>query len=88
MIRKRRSEEQIIRILKQAQAGMKVSEVCRENGIAEPTYYKWKSKYGGMEIGEAKRLRSLEDENRRLKQIVGDLTLDNQALKAVVEKKW
>jgi len=88
MPRKRYSEEQIIRILKQAQTGMKVADVCRENGISDATYYKWKSKYGGMEINEAKRLKALEDENRRLKQIVGDLTLDNQALKAVVEKKW
>lgn len=88
MARKRHTEEQIIRVLKQAQNGMKIADVCRENGISDATYYKWKSKYGGMEINEAKRLRALEDENRRLKQIVGDLTLDNQALKAVVEKKW
>lgn len=88
MSKQRFSEEQIIRVLKQTQSGLKVSDVCRENGVSEATYYKWKSKYGGMEVSEAKKLRGLEEENRRLKQIVADLTLDNQALKAVVEKKW
>ena len=67
---------------------MKVAEVSRKYGISDATYYKWKSKYGGMDVSEAKRLRALEDENRRLKTIVADLTLDNQALKAVLEKKW
>lgn len=84
----RYSEEQIIAVLKQAEAGMKTAEVCRQNGISSTTFYKWKSKYGGLEVSEARRLRQLEDENRRLKQIVADLTLDNQALKTVVAKKF
>lgn len=88
MARKRHSEEQIIKALKAAEAGMKVADVCREFGISDATYYKWKSKFSGMEVHEAKRLRQLEDENRRLKQMVADLSLDNQALKAVLEKKW
>ena len=88
MARKRRSEEQIIKVLKSVEAGMKVADVCREHGISEPTYYKWKSKFGGMEINEAKRLRQLEDENGRLKTMVADQALDIQALKAVLEKKW
>ena len=86
--RKRHTEEQIIGVLKQAELGMKVADICREHGISDATYYKWKSKYSGMDVNEAKRLRTLEDENRRLKTIVADLTLDNQALKAVLEKKW
>lgn len=88
MAQKRRSEEQIIKVLKEAEAGMKVSEVCRKYGISDATYYKWKSKYGGMDISEARRLRALEDENRRLKQMVADQALDIQALKAVLEKKF
>jgi putative transposase len=88
MAQKRHSEEQIIRVLKEADAGMKVSEICRKYGISDATYYKWKSKFGGMDINEAKRLRVLEDENRRLKQMVADQALDIQALKAVLEKKW
>ena len=81
-------EEQIIGVLKEAEAGMKVGEVCRKHGISDATYYKWKAKYGGLEVSEARRLRQLEDENRRLKQIVADLTLDNQALKTVLAKKF
>jgi len=84
----RYTEEQIIGVLKQAEAGMKTAEVCRQNGISAATFYKWKAKYGGLEVSEARRLRQLEDENRRLKQIVADLTLDNQALKTVVAKKF
>jgi putative transposase len=82
------SEEQIIRILQEAEAGMKVVELCRKYGISDVTYYNWKAKYGGLTIKEAKRLKALEDENRRLKQIVADLTLDNQALKAVISKNF
>lgn len=67
---------------------MKTAEVCRQHGISPATFYKWKAKYGGLEVSEARRLRQLEDENRRLKQIVADLTLDNQALKTVVAKKF
>lgn len=81
-------EEQIIGILKEAEAGVKVAEICRKYGISDATYYNWKAKYGGMTVSDAKKLKGLEDENRRLKQIVADLTLDNQALKAVVAKKF
>jgi putative transposase len=82
------TEEQIIGVLKQAEAGMKTAEICRQQGISSAKYYKWKAKYGGLEASEARRLRQLEDENRRLKQIVAELTLDNQALKTVLAKKF
>jgi len=88
MKRKRFKKEQIIGILKEAEAGVAVQDLVRKYGVSEQTYYRWKSKYGGMQISDAKKLRSLEEENRRLKHIVADLTLDNQALKAVVAKKW
>ena len=79
-------EEQIIGILKQHEAGRRVPELAREHGISEATIYTWKSKYGGLEVSEAQRLRSLEDENRRLKQLVADLSLDKEALKGIVRK--
>jgi len=82
------SEEQIVKILKEADAGVKVSDLCRKYGFSDATYYNWKAKYGGMGVSEIKRLKQLEDENRRLKQIVADLTLDNQALKAVVSNNF
>lgn len=85
---KRFSEEQIIRILGEHESGRKVSEICREHGIAEQTVYRWKSKYGGMSISEAKRLKVLEEENRKLKQIVGEQTLDIKGLKAALEVKY
>jgi putative transposase len=88
MKRSRYSVEQIIAAVKEADAGRKVSEVCREMGITPNTFYRWKAKYGGLEVGEGERLKALEEENRRLKQLVADLSLDNQALKAVVGKKW
>jgi len=88
MRQSRYTEEQIIGVLKQAEAGMKTAEICRQQGISSATLYKWKGKYGGLEVSEARRLRQLEDENRRLKQIVADLSLDNQALKTVVAKKF
>jgi putative transposase len=75
------SEEQIIGILKQHEAGRKVSDLAREHGICEATIYTWKSKYGGLEVNEAQRLKSLEEENRRLKHLVADLSLDKEALK-------
>ena len=85
---KRHSEEQIITILKQAQAGVKTAEICRQHGISEQTYYRWKAKYGGLELSEAKKLRRLEEENRKLKQLVGDLSLDKQALQDVLSKNF
>lgn len=88
MKRTRYSEEQIIKILKQAEAGRAVKEIVREYGIAEGTFYRWKAKYGGMEVNEAKRLRELEAENRKLKQLVADLSLDNRALKDLLSRKW
>lgn len=84
----RYKEEQIIGILKQGEAGVRIPELCRQHGISEGTFYRWKSKYGGMDVNEAKRLRQLEDENRRLKHLVADLTLDVQALKGVLAKKF
>lgn len=88
MRRSRFSEEQIIGLLKEAEAGRRVSDLCREQGISEATFYRWKSKYSGMEVEDAKRLRQVEDENRRLKQLVADQSLDIQALKAALGKKW
>jgi putative transposase len=78
--------EQIIGVLKQHEAGRKVQELARELGVSEATIYTWKSKYGGMEVSEAQRLKSLGDENRRLKQLVADLSLDKEALKGIVRK--
>ena len=86
MKRGRFSEEQIVGILKEHEAGRRMAELARERGVSEGTLYGWKSKYGGMEVGEAQRLRSLEEENRRLKQLVADLSLDKEALKAIVRK--
>jgi putative transposase len=82
------TEEQIITLLKSVEAGQKITDACRSNGISEQTYHRWKAKYGGLDVNEARRLKHLEDENRRLKQIVADLTLDNRVLKDVVSKKW
>jgi len=82
------TEEQIIRVLEQVQSGQQVKDVCREHGIAEATYYRWRSKFGGMNISEARRLQELEAENRRLKAAVADLTLDKQALKEALSRKW
>ena len=80
------SEEQIIAILKQGEAGLSTSDLCRQHNITEQTYYRWKAKYGGMDSSEAKKLKQLEDENRKLKHVVAELTLDNRALKDVVSK--
>lgn len=80
------TEEQIIRILKEHENGKKVSDIIRENNITEQTFYRWKSKFGGMEVSEVKRLRQLEEENRKLKELVADLSLDNQILKDVISK--
>ena len=88
MKRKRFSEEQIIKILKESEAGRRTPELCRAYGISDKTFYNWRKKYGGMEASDVKRLKALEEENRRLKQIVADLTLDKEALKDVLGKKW
>jgi putative transposase len=86
MKKSRYREEQIIGILKQHEAGVKTADLCREHGISDATFYNWKSKYGGLDVSEAQRLRQMEDENRRLKQLVADLSLDREALKAVIRK--
>ena len=86
MKKSRHSEEEIIGVLKQMEAGRKVGELAREIGVSEATLYTGKSKYGGMEVSEARRLRELEDENRRLKQMVAELSLDKEALKVVIRK--
>ena len=87
MRKSRFSEEQIIKVLKEKEAGAKVADLCRRHGISEQTFHRWKAKFGGLEINEARRLKQLEDENRRLKHLVADLTLDNQASKAITAKK-
>jgi putative transposase len=86
MKKSRYTEEQIIVILKQHEAGVKTAELCREHGISEATFYNWKAKFGGLDVSEAQRLRQMEDENRRLKQLVADLSLDKEMLKAVIRK--
>jgi putative transposase len=82
------TEEQIIKLLKEVEAGARVQDVVRRAGITETTFYRWKAKYGGLEVSDAKRLRALEDENRKLKTLVADLTLDKQALQHLLGKKW
>lgn len=82
------TEEQIIRALKEVDAGAKAVDVCRRLGVTEQTFYRWKSKFGGMDVSDAKRLKALEDENRRLKQMVADQALELQAAKLVLSKKW
>jgi putative transposase len=80
------SEEQIIGILREHEAGAKVLDICRRHGISDATFYKWKAKYGGLEVSEARRLKSLEDENRRLKKLLAEAMLDNAALKDLLGK--
>ena len=82
------TEEQIIKVLKQGEAGVPAKELCRQHGISNGTYYKWKAKFGGMDVSDAKKLRGLEQENSRLKRMIADLMLDNQILKDVNSKKW
>ena len=88
MKRSRFSEEQIIGVLKEQEAGMATAEVCRRHGISPATFYKWKSKFGGMEVSEAKRLRILEDENAKLKKLLAEAMLDIAVLKDITGKKW
>ncbi len=87
-MKKRFSEEQIIGILKQQESGVKTADVCREHNISQNTFFTWKSKFGGMNVSEAQRLKALEAENAKLKRIVANLTLDNVALKDVLTKNW
>ena len=82
------SEEQIVGLLKEAQAGMKIVDLCRQHGISDATFYNWRSKYGGMEVSEAKRLKVLENDNRQLKHLLADAMLENRAIKDVLSKKW
>jgi putative transposase len=88
MKRTRFTEEQIIGILKEAEAGAKTSELARRHGVSEATIYNWKAKYGGLDVSEAKRLRALEEENAKLKRLLADTMLDNAALKDLLSKKW
>ncbi len=88
MRRKRFTEGQIIGILKEHELGAKTADVCRKHGISEASFYKWKSKYGGMDVSEAKRLKTLEEENSKLKKLLADAMLDNAALKDLLAKKW
>jgi len=88
MKRSRFSEEQIIGILREHEAGMKTADVCRKHGISSPTFFKWKSKFGGMDVSDARKLRALEDENRKLKKLLAETMLDVAMLKDLTSKKW
>ena len=88
MKRKRHTEEQIIAILKEHEAGVKTADLCRKHGISQQTFYNWKSKYGGMDVAEARKLKQLQDENGKLKKLLADAMLDNAALKDLLAKKW
>lgn len=87
-MKKRYSEEQIIKVIKQHEAGAKVDDLCRELGISSGTFYNWRSKYAGLEVNEAKRLRELESENNKLKRLLADKLLEVEAMKDVLSKKW
>ena len=88
MKRSRFTEDQIIGVLKEHELGVKTADLCRKHGISVATFYTWKSKYGGMDVSEAKRLRTLEAENSKLKKLLADAMLDNSALKDLLQKKW
>ena len=82
------NEEQIIAVLREHEAGAKTAEICRRHGISDATFYKWKAKYGGMEVSDARRLKALEDENTKLKQLLAEAMLDNAMLRDVAARKW
>jgi putative transposase len=88
MKRSRFTEEQIIGILREQEAGVPVADLCRTHGLSSPTFYKWKAKFGGLDVSEARRLKALEDENAKLKRMLADAMLDNVALKDLLGKKW
>ena len=88
MKRSRFTEEQIIGILKEHEAGVAVADLCRKHGISSATFYKWKAKYGGLDVSDARRLKTLEEENARLKKLLAEAMLDNAILKDVAAKKW
>ena len=88
MKRSRFSEEQIIALLREQEAGAKTVEVCRKHGISDATFYKWKAKYGGMEVSDTRRLKALEDENTKLKKLLAEAMLDNAMLRDVAGRKW
>jgi len=88
MAKRKYTEEQVVNILKESNSGIRTEDLCRKYNVSPNTFYKWRQKYAGMEVSDVKKLRALEDENRRLKTIVADLTLDNQALKAINSKNW
>ena len=88
MSQSRFSEEQIIAILREHEAGAKTADVCRRHGVSDATFYKWKAKYGGMEVSDARKLKGLEDENRKLKKLLAEAMLDNAMLKELNSKKW
>ena len=88
MKRSRFTEEQIIAILREQEAGAKTADMCRRHGISEATFYAWKAKFGGLDVSEARRLKALEDENTKLKKLLADAMLDNVALKDLLSKKW
>lgn len=87
-MKRRFTEEQIIGILREQESGAKTSDVCRKYGISSATFYKWKAKYGGLEVSDARRLKALEDENRRLKKLLAEAELDKAMLKEIASKKW
>ena len=88
MTRKRHTEEQIIAVLKDAQAGISVQDLCRKHGISDATFYKWRAKYAGLAVSDVKKLRQQDEENRRLKQMVAEQARDIQVLKAITAKNW